>query len=121
MNRVNDECAHVEFGTTDVSAAYVPAEQPPTAFILRVVEGPDVGRFFTIDEATASPVLVGQSPACALRLTDPEVSRRHAAFELAKHRLRLVDLQSTNGSHVAGLAVTDVFLSGGELVRIGTT
>ncbi len=91
------------------------------AFALTVVEGPDLGKSFTIAAGQPSRVLVGQSPACDLRLGDRLVSRRHAAFELAGARLRLSDLGSTNGTLVQGLLVIDVYLAGGELVRVGGT
>src|ERR1700722_104297 len=91
-------------------------------FALTVVEGPDRGKSFTIAPGQPSRVLVGQSPACELRLGDRMVSRRHAAFELFGARLRLCDLGSTNGTLVQGLAVMDVSLAGaGELVRLGET
>jgi DNA-binding NtrC family response regulator len=92
------------------------------AFSLTVVEGPDVGRSFTIAPSQPSRVLVGQSPACDLRLQDRLVSRRHAAFEPSSGaRLRISDLGSTNGTQVQGLAVLDALLGGGETVRLGDT
>ena len=89
------------------------------AFLVRVTAGPDAGASLTIDAATPGRVLVGQSPACALRLQDREASRRHLALTLEGERLRLTDLGSTNGTFVGRLAVTDVFLEGGEELRLG--
>jgi hypothetical protein len=66
-------------------------------------------------------VLAGTSPACELRLTDRQVSRRHVAFELTGARLRVTDLGSTNGTFVQGVAMLDAYLGGGELVYIGQT
>ena len=98
-----------------------PTMRAPT-FVVTVIEGPDVGRRLVIDGEAGTRVLVGQSPACALQLTDPQVSRRHAAFELEGARLRLLDLGSTNGTAANGLAVTDVFLEGGgERIHLGET
>ena len=101
-----------------------PASAAPT-FALTVVEGPDTGKSFVIAPDQPSRVLAGQSPACELRLGDRLVSRRHAAFERVgereRARLRLTDLSSTNGTFVQGLAVLDVLLAGGELVRVGET
>lgn len=94
---------------------------PTQGFLLLVIEGPDAGQGFTIDGAQPSRVLVGQSPVCEVRLSDRQVSRRHAALDLVGRRLRLNDLQSTNGTFVDGIAVNDVFLSGGEIVRMGGT
>ena len=66
-------------------------------------------------------ILVGQSPACELRIADPELSRRHAAFEPLGARLKVTDLDSTNGTFVNGVGVVAAFLRGGEEVRMGAT
>ncbi|APR88559.1 Response regulator of zinc sigma-54-dependent two-component system [Minicystis rosea] len=92
-----------------------------SSFALTVIEGPDLGKTFLVAPSQALRVLVGQSPACDMRLGDRTVSRRHAAFELADARLRVTDLQSTNGTFVQGLAIVDAYLQGGEVVRVGAT
>jgi DNA-binding NtrC family response regulator len=96
-------------------------EGAPAAFTLLVVEGPDRGAELKIDGSEPSRPLVGQSPACALRLADRLVSRRHAALELTERGLRVADLSSTNGTFVNGLRVESAFLKGGEIVRVGET
>ena len=89
-------------------------------FEIIVLEGPNAGARFTIDGTGPSRVLVGQSPRCAVRLPDPHVSRRHAAFVHGNTpELRLVDLGSRNGTFVGGLRVSDVHLRGGEIIRVG--
>ncbi|MFT3769805.1 MAG: sigma 54-interacting transcriptional regulator [Minicystis sp.] len=90
-------------------------------YSLTVIEGPDAGKSLVIAPGQPSRALVGQSPACALRLADRLVSRRHAAFELVGSRLRLTDLASTNGTFIHGLTLLDAYLTGGELVRLGET
>jgi two-component system response regulator HydG len=92
-----------------------------TSFVVTIVSGPESGRHLTLDGTNPSRVLVGQSPACELRLTDPQVSRRHAAFEVSGRTLRLTDLGSTNGTLVNDVRVGEAFLRGGELVRLGET
>ncbi|WP_394827162.1 sigma 54-interacting transcriptional regulator [Pendulispora albinea] len=88
-------------------------------FRLRVVEGPDAGREFVLDGTQPSRVLIGTSPACAFRLSDRQISRRHASIDVVPEGLRLTDLGSTNGTWANGLCVFDVRLHGGELVRLG--
>ncbi len=90
-------------------------------FVLTVVEGPDRGTTFTLAGSHPSRVLVGSGPACDLRLTDREVSRRHLALEPSGRRLRVTDVGSTNGTFVDGVAIVEVFLRGGEIVRLGST
>ena len=88
---------------------------------LEVVGGPDVGRRFKLAPDHPSRVFVGKSAACELALTDPRVSRRHLALAIDGSRTRLTDLDSRNGTQVNGVAIAEVFLYGGELVRIGDT
>ena len=92
-----------------------------TAFVLAVVDGPDAGLVVTLDSEGASRTLIGQSPVCTIRLTDPEVSRRHAAIAVDGDRLSLIDLGSTNGTTVNGVTVKEAMLQGGEAIRIGRT
>ncbi len=87
-----------------------------------VVEGPDEGKVFELDPNAPSRMLVGTSPACSIVLTDPTVSRRHAAFDpTANGAYRLTDVGSTNGTFVDGVRVVDAYVRGGELVRFGGT
>lgn len=96
-------------------------EAPRAGFLLTVMSGTDRGQVFELDGAQASRTLVGVSPACTVRLTDPLVSRRHAALEVEVDGLRVQDLGSKNGTIVNGLRVTDALLAGGEMIRVGTT
>jgi DNA-binding NtrC family response regulator len=91
------------------------------AYDLEVTDGPDRGKRFVLDVTSASRVLVGQSLACELRLADRAVSRRHASFELTERGVRLTDLGSSNGTFVSGIPVVQIFLRGGENVRLGGT
>ncbi len=89
---------------------------------LVVVEGPDTGKAFDLETSAPSRLLVGTSPACSIKLTDPTVSRRHAAFEpTPKGAYRLNDLGSTNGTVVDGVRIGEAFVRGGEHVRFGST
>jgi two-component system response regulator HydG len=105
------------------SVLRAPSDKPPPmeAFTLVVLEGAQRGSSFHLDSSHPSRVLMGQSPACEIKLTDPEVSRRHAALELVGGRLRVTDLGSTNGTYVGGVCVGEAYLSGGESLRLGAT
>ncbi|MCB9578272.1 MAG: sigma 54-interacting transcriptional regulator [Polyangiaceae bacterium] len=106
---------------TAASQRYEPEAPANARFQLVVVEGPDAGTTFTVDGAEPGPALLGQSEACTFRLADREVSRRHVELDVEGRRLRITDLKSTNGTFVDGVAVMDAYLSGGELVRLGTS
>ena len=86
-----------------------------------MIEGIDRGARFTISPTDPSPVLIGVSPACQIRLKDIQVSRRHAALEPLANVLRLLHFGSSNGTTVSGLLVLEVLLQGGEIVRMGNT
>jgi DNA-binding NtrC family response regulator len=102
--------------------AHFESDSPSTVAKLVVIEGPDLGKTFTLDPNAASRILVGTSPACEIRLTEPTVSRRHAAFEpVANGNYRLTDLGSKNGTFADGLRIGEVYVRGGEIVRFGTT
>ncbi len=117
-NPIDDGQATV-ISPVDVSAM---ADRPLRSFVLRVVAGPDNGK--TLRPSTrrrGGRVLLGQSPACTLRLDDRAASRRHAALDPEEGTLHLFDLGSTNGTFVNGIRAIDVVLSGGETVHLGAT
>jgi DNA-binding NtrC family response regulator len=115
-----DDFADLEQGATELH----PRPSAPAGgarFIVVVAEGPDAGAQVQVDDNQPSPTFVGQSPACALRLRDPRASRRHLALEVVGDRLRVLDLESTNGSMCGGIAIREAFLRGGESLHIGQT
>jgi hypothetical protein len=98
-----------------------PAAGPAgSTFVLAVVEGPDTGLIITLDPS-GPRALLGQSPVCSLRLTDPEVSRRHASLAVTATHLQLIELGSTNGTTVNGVSIKEASLHGGEAIRVGRT
>ena len=97
-----------------------PTGAAANTYVLAVVEGPDTGLVLTLD-ASGPRALLGQSPVCSLRLTDPEVSRRHASLAVTATTLQLIELGSTNGTTVNGVNVKEANLMGGEAIRVGRT
>ncbi len=97
------------------------ASSTTAEFVIVVTEGPDAGLRVALDALSPGPALVGQSEACVVRLTDRQVSRRHVRLDITANRMRLTDLQSTNGTSVNGVQVVEAILRGGETVRLGQT
>ena len=122
MSRDHESHDH-ELGEELRTASLEPASDiaPLIAYDLRVVEGADLGSTIRATGAEPSPLLVGTSPTCALRLSDRLASRRHIRLTLEAQRLRITDLGSTNGTFVDGVRLLDGYLRGGEIVRIGQT
>jgi len=92
---------------------------PEAVFRVTVVEGVDRDAAVLVDGS--STLLLGQSPVCALRLTDRTVSRRHLEMEIVADRLRVRDLEASNGTFIGSLRIVEVLLGGGEILDIGAT
>src|SRR5690242_9067161 len=113
--------AHSDETTATAVQSRVDAKATPPKLTLVVTDGADRGRTLAIDGSQPGRVLVGQAETCALRLTDPEVSRRHFALDPAPEGVRITDLGSTNGTFVDRVRVVEGLLSGGEILLVGTT
>ncbi|HJQ37577.1 MAG TPA: FHA domain-containing serine/threonine-protein kinase [Thermoanaerobaculia bacterium] len=68
---------------------------------------------------TSDSVTVGRDRACAIVLSHPAVSRRHARITLSGTAPLLEDLQSANGTYVNNTRVDRVVLKPGDIVRFG--
>ncbi len=66
-------------------------------------------------------VVLGRSKDCEIRLSDPNVSRRHAEIRPDGLGWTVVDLDSTNGIEVDGKRVRELALTDGTRFTIGTT
>lgn len=64
-------------------------------------------------------VVIGRGRETALRLADPDTSRRHARILCEGGRYRIQDLESTNGTFVNGERVREHVLAPGDRIRIG--
>jgi DNA-binding NtrC family response regulator len=113
VSRVHDD--------QQITEAFQPglSPKPEAVFQVTVIEGVDAGSSVTIDGR--AEVLVGLSPVCGLRLTDPTVSRRHLALEIAGDRLHLRDVGSSNGTLFGNVRLMEAFLRGGETLELGAT
>ncbi|HTY42758.1 MAG TPA: FHA domain-containing protein [Thermoanaerobaculia bacterium] len=102
------------------------AERPPATLALppnvklslAVIAGPDAGRMFVIEKPR---VVLGREDVDVV-LEDPEVSRQHAAIEVAGDRVTLVDLGSANGTLVGDAPIEEATLENqGEFSIGGST
>ncbi|HUJ63085.1 MAG TPA: FHA domain-containing protein, partial [Kofleriaceae bacterium] len=88
-------------------------------YALRVVEGPDKGREHV--SSSAAELSVGTADSNGLVLTDPTVSRHHFVLQVSPEGVLLRDLDSTNGTQVAGLRVHGAYLKSGVTIHLGIT
>jgi DNA segregation ATPase FtsK/SpoIIIE, S-DNA-T family len=67
-----------------------------------------------------SPYLIGRHPACHVRLTDEQVSRRHCELTVTGDRLFIRDCGSRNGTRVNCQSLgTPAELRPGDVFRVG--
>jgi len=69
----------------------------------------------------SDPVVIGRLPECALPLSDPNVSRRHAEIRRAGETTVVTDLGSTNGTRVNGVPIREEYLTSGDEITVGST
>ena len=75
-----------------------------------------------VQELPVPPIggVIGRDPAAAICLPDDSVSRSHARLERAASGFLLRDLESRNGTHLAGVGpVTTHLLADGDIVQFG--
>jgi pSer/pThr/pTyr-binding forkhead associated (FHA) protein len=64
---------------------------------------------------------MGRGFACAIQLTDPTISRRHALFRYAEGAWYIQDQGSKSGTFVNGKKIQAARLSPGDSIEIGDT
>lgn len=109
------QAAVVAFGDHSAATQSVAA----SGLALGVSRGPDAGRILALPPGRS---VIGRGPDADLRLTDPEVSRAHAALTVLDDAVTLDDLGSTNGSRVhADPGSTDPATAPAEPASVGPT
>ena len=86
-------------------------------FSLAAISGPDSGKTFPIEKPR---VVIGRAGA-DVSLSDPEISRNHAAVEFEEEQITLVDLSSTNGTFVNGQRIQSSALENYGEFEVGST
>jgi diguanylate cyclase (GGDEF)-like protein len=66
-----------------------------------------------------APVLLGRDIKCDICIDDPSVSRHHARFQPDGDGFCVFDLQSTNGTSVNKVPITQCKLKDGDDLRVG--
>ena len=85
---------------------------------LEVLAGPDAGLVRDLD---ASVIRIGARRGNDVQLSDSKVSGLHCEIRLEERGYRLRDLDSTNGTYVAGMRVNDAFIAPQTSLALGAT
>jgi DNA-binding NtrC family response regulator len=88
-------------------------------FVLRVTDGIDTGLEHV--STTGDELSIGSAASNGLVLTDPTVSRHHFVLRVDPEGVLLRDLDSTNGTTVAGYRVGSAYLKAGTSIGLGMT
>jgi hypothetical protein len=91
---------------------FEPEPAPPPASV--TVNG-------TAHELRKPSIVIGRSKECDIRVSDPNVSRRHAEIRQEGSTYWIVDLGSTNGISVNGQALKRSKLDEGDRITLGST
>lgn len=85
---------------------------------IRIVTGPHQGRTYEIEDA---PLTIGREENQIIQILDQGVSRTHAEIFRLGELCFVRDLNSTNGTFVNNVRVTEELLKNGDRLLIGTT
>ena len=84
--------------------------------ILVVKRGPNAGSRFPLHQPVTS---AGRDPRSDIFLDEATVSRRHAEFRSERGELRVVDIDSLNGTYVNGQLIDSAVLTNGDEIQMG--
>ncbi len=64
--------------------------------------------------------VVGREGTCDIYVESNQVSRRHCLLQVTERGLLVKDLESTNGTFVNGIPMTDGYINDGDRLSLGT-
>jgi hypothetical protein len=105
------ESKRLKAGRVDIVASFFEGEVRPSLVL------PD-GTALSI---TATPLVIGRQPECAVVLGDTNISRRHAQVAMDDGAVVVSDLGSTNGTFVNGRRITRATGRPGDEITVGTS
>jgi hypothetical protein len=118
LGRFRVSAALAEAEPDDEGPAVRLPDAPPGGSDLATVTVGEIGHDVVLD---GDQIVVGRLAECQIRLTDINVSRRHAAFVPLDDGWAITDLSSTNGTVLNGERVEKARLRDGDVVEIGLT
>lgn len=83
---------------------------------LTVIQGLDRGKVYDL---RGTHIVLGRDPHCDVPLTDKSISRHHAELRVEQGKFHIIDLNSSNGTFVNSVRVTDSPVRPGDQLRLG--
>lgn len=86
---------------------------------IRILSGPESGRLIPITEG--EPQLIGRISESDIQIRDPSISRAHCQILIKDGQVVVCDTASKYGTFVDNQKITEVELTGEQVIRIGQT
>lgn len=86
---------------------------------LEVLEGPEAGKLFALEEKNQD-VVIGRDPACEFVIDSNVISRKHVRIEKRFDTVIVHDLESKNGTFVNRERIKEKRLQDGDILHLGT-
>ncbi|MEZ4404762.1 MAG: sigma 54-interacting transcriptional regulator [Kofleriaceae bacterium] len=93
-----------------------PAGDGPRQLVVEVLDGADAARWVGTRRCA-----IGSHPSNELVIADATVSRFHCELAVVGDRIRVVDLESRNGTRVGEVQVERALVASGARLRVGQT
>jgi predicted Ser/Thr protein kinase/c-di-GMP-binding flagellar brake protein YcgR len=104
--------------TTQPPDIELPLESAAYCAVIKIVKGPATGRLVKL--LPGQTLSFGRADENDVVIEDLDVSRHHCTFANAQGRVVLTDLQSSNGTFIAGKRITKAILDGRTLITLGS-
>lgn len=85
---------------------------------VKVIEGPDKGLTIPLKDGT---VTLGRASENNICLADPILSRHHCRLEISASAIKIIDLDSANGTYLNDTEIHESLVRDGDKIQIGDT
>ena len=110
----------IQIGSSEFEVIELTRAQNMIGISFKDLSGNNEGRVFTV---RIPNVVIGRNEKTAhikFPAASRKLSREHARFNLENNQIYITDLNSTNGTFVNGIRVTEpMLLKGGDLIKLG--
>jgi two-component system, cell cycle response regulator len=96
-----------------------PGEKTSKKACLAIITGKEIGKTYTLKK---EETIIGRNEESTFQINEDLISRKHAAIILQdKNKVKLIDLESTNGTYVNFKKIKEAYLADGDKITFGQT